>query len=380
MSKIRISRKEFLRILAGATLVTGASGVFWKILSPKGQLNPPANRPITNTTNSTSMSSTTANVTTTTNTMTTTTTNTMATTATTTANTTITTTATIDRKYLIDWKSTVAIVEDTEDIGIEPMVRHAVYNIGGIESIVSSKQTVVIKPAVLTSDPDCAPNPRTVVAVAKLVQEAGGTAIVAENSASGGAEYCLSKVGITSAVEELGIEVRDLSSEKEVEIEIPRGKAIDSVKVYPTILNCDVLISVPRLKRHGSATVTISLKNMMGTVPTKEMSRFHRVDLSQCIADLTTVVRPDLAVVDATYAMTRKGPTGGDMRRMDTIIASKDPVAADRIAAQYLQELEERLDISSFDADKVKHINKAASLSVGNNDLDEIITIKEWLA
>jgi len=281
---------------------------------------------------------------------------------------------------MIDWKSIVSVVEGTSDIEIETMVRHAVHNIGGIESIVSPEQIVVIKPAVLTSDPNCAPDPKTVVAVTKLVQEAGGTAIVAENSASGGAEYCLSKIGITDAVEALGVEVRDLSSEKEVEIEIPKGKAIDTVKVYQTIYDCDVLISVPRLKRHGSATVTISLKNMMGTIPKDEMSRFHRVNLSQCIADLTTVIRPDLTVVDATYAMTKKGPTGGDMRRMDTIFSSRDPVAADRIAAHYLQELEDHLNISSFEADRVKHINKAASLSVGNNDFDEIITIKEWLA
>jgi len=120
---------------------------------------------------------------------------------------------------------------------------------------------------------------------------------------------------------------------------------------------------------------------MMGAVTQSEMGRFHREGLSQCIADLnTTIIRPDLAVVDATYAMTRTGPTGGKMVEMHTIMASRDPVAVDRVAAQSLHELEQQLDISSFNVADVKHINKAAALGVGKNNLDEIIIVKEHLA
>ncbi len=273
-------------------------------------------------------------------------------------------------------KSSVSIVRSSSDADIYMMVSKAVDAIGGIGTIVSEGKTVVVKPSVLTSDPNCAPDPRVVAAVAKLAKEAGGTVVVAESSGGGDTTYCLSHVGITSAVEAVGATVRSLPSEAEISLEIPNGEKLKAVQTYPTIYNCDVLISVPRLKRHGSTTVTISLKNMMGTIPQSEMGRFHRTDLSQCIADLNTALKPDLTVVDAITAMARSGPTGGEMVKMNTIIASIDTVAVDRIAAQRLQELEEQMGIPSFDAASVKHINAAAALKVGTNDLNEII-IKE---
>jgi len=323
LKNTRVTRKQFLKILGGLAVITSASGAFWKFFLEE-KVNPPR------------------------------------------------------QPYSPEnGKSVVSIVAGSSDIDIEYMVRQAVNSIGGMEQIVSSGQTVVVKPAVLTSSPNCAPDPRVVASVAKLAQEAGGKVIVAENSASGGAEYCLSKIGITAAIEELGIEVKDLTSEKEIQMEIPYGVKLQTIKTYPTIYNCDVLISVPRLKRHGSATVTIALKNMMGAITRSEMGRFHRTSLSQCIADLNTVIRPDLTVVDATAAMTRTGPTGGDMVELNTIFASKDPVACDRVAAQRLNELEQQLGISSFNPDEIKHINAAAALGVGTNILDEIVIVEE---
>ncbi len=280
-------------------------------------------------------------------------------------------------------KSLVSIVRGNSDTEIEAMVRKAVDAIEGMGKIVSQGNTVVVKPAVLVNNKDCAPDPRVVAAVVKLAKEAGGKVIVAESSGSGSTEDNLSRIGITSAVEEAGAEVRDLQTEEEVQIKVPDGVALHEVKTYPTIINCDVLISVPRLKKHSGATVTISLKNMMGTIPRQEMQRFHRVSLSQCIADLNTVIRPDLTVVDATYAMARSGPTGGKMVEMNTIMASEDPVAVDRIGAQRLQELEEEMEMASwerFKAADVKHINAAAALGIGTSNFDDMRIIEEALS
>lgn len=58
-------------------------------------------------------------------------------------------------------------------------------------------------------------------------------------------------------------------------------------------------------------------------------------DLGQKLADLATVVRPKLTVIDATRILLRNGPQGGniaDVKIMDTVIASTDPVACDAYA------------------------------------------------
>ncbi len=115
------------------------------------------------------------------------------------------------------------------DTEIEAMVRRSVDLVGGIRSIVSPGATVVVKPPVLSSNKGCSPDSRVVASVVKLVQEAEGKVIVAESSGSGSTLYNLSKVGITSAVEKLGVEVKDLQTEKEVKIDVPSGIALHEV-------------------------------------------------------------------------------------------------------------------------------------------------------
>jgi uncharacterized protein (DUF362 family) len=59
----------------------------------------------------------------------------------------------------------------------------------------------------------------------------------------------------------------------------------------------------------------------------------HKLD--QNLADLATVIRPSLTVIDATRLLLRNGPSGGDLRDVrieDTVLASADPVAADACA------------------------------------------------
>jgi len=280
-------------------------------------------------------------------------------------------------------KSLVSVVRGNSDAQIEAMVRKSVDTIGGIGKFVSSGQRVVVKPPVLTSDKACTPDPRVVAAIVRLAKDAGGKVAVAESSGNGDTGYNLSKVGITAAAQDAGAEVINLQTEKAVQVTVPNGVLLKQVDTFPTIRDCDVLISVPRLKRHSATLVTISLKNMMGTLPPSGMQRLHTLGLSQCIGDLNTVIRPHLTVVDASYAMTRTGPTGGDLTRLDTILASRDPVAADTIAARELQGLEERIGVSSrfrFDAANITHIRAAADLQVGKSSLDDLEIVEVTLS
>jgi len=287
--------------------------------------------------------------------------------------------------YTQNGKSLLSIVKGTSDTNVETMVREALDAIGGIDRVVSSGTRVVVKPAVLNNQPYVAPDPHVVAEVARLAMEAGGTVVVAECSGGGDTSYCMQVQGITSAVQAVGATVRYLNTESQIQIAVPNGVTLHDVKTFPTIYDCDVLISVPRLKRHFSPTptVTISLKNMMGVVPLSEMNRFHNMGLSQCIADVNTVMKPNLTVVDATYAMARSGPDDGDPIEMDTIMASGDPVAIDLIGAQKLMELEQQHGIPTSDYPdytNIAHINAAATLGVGTNNPDNITIVERNLS
>jgi uncharacterized protein (DUF362 family) len=71
----------------------------------------------------------------------------------------------------------------------------------------------------------------------------------------------------------------------------------------------------------------------MGVIGGRRGALHH--DLGQNLADLATVINPQLTIVDATRILTDNGPQGGslkDVEVLDTLIGSVDPVAADAVA------------------------------------------------
>jgi uncharacterized protein (DUF362 family) len=145
-------------------------------------------------------------------------------------------------------------------------------------------------------------------------------------------------------------------------VDIPGGRDMKSINIYRDILEADTLINVPIAKTHSAATLTLGAKNLMGVVLDRNM--MHR-NLHQRIADLTSLVMPDLTVVDAVRILTAHGPTGGDLadvRQMDTVIASRDIVAADAYAAT----------LFGLTAADVGYIQYCADMGLGTLDLNSI--------
>jgi uncharacterized protein (DUF362 family) len=97
------------------------------------------------------------------------------------------------------------------------------------------------------------------------------------------------------------------------------------------------LISVCPLKHHYSAGATMTLKNLYGLLGGAR-GVFHQ-DVHGTVAELSRLVRPTLAVLDATWAMVRNGPTGGstaDLEERGAIAVGSDPVAVDAFGAGLL--------------------------------------------
>jgi len=75
------------------------------------------------------------------------------------------------------------------------------------------------------------------------------------------------------------------------------------------------------------------MKNLMGVIA--DRNKFH-FNLGQRIADLNSLVRPTLTLVDAVRILMTHGPASGDLNDVklaNTVIASHDIVAADAYAA-----------------------------------------------
>jgi len=253
--------------------------------------------------------------------------------------------------------------------GADPaaITRAALAALGGIERFVKSGNDVIIKPNICvdyhTAEYAATTNPVVVATLVTLCLGAGARRVRVMDTPLGGTpESAYAITGIGEAVRAAGGVMEVMSPAKFVKSSIPDGKDLTAWDVYQDVLQTDVLINVPIAKHHSLARLTLGCKNLLGTVATPNM--IHR-NLGQRIADLTSLIRPTLTVVDAVRILAAHGPTGGslnDVKQTNTVIASHDIVAADAYAATLF-------DLTGAD---IPYVQAAADMGLGTLKLNSI--------
>ena len=246
------------------------------------------------------------------------------------------------------------------------MIEKGFSELGGIGQFVKKGDTVVIKAnfSVPRKPEEAATtNPTLVAAVVKQCLSVGAKAVnVIDFPFSG--PTCLNISGIKDAVEKAGGKAFNINTQNSFQTVEMGGENLKSTLYSKDVLNANVFINMPILKNHTQATVTISLKNMMGLV--WDRGHFHRTDLSSCIAELSRYRKADLIIMDAMRGIIDRGPTGpGTIREWNQVVFGLDPVAMDAYGCQ----------LYGVNAGKVPHIVKSAQLGVGEMDLSKV-TVK----
>jgi uncharacterized protein (DUF362 family) len=217
------------------------------------------------------------------------------------------------------------------------IVTAAIKALGGMERFVKKGNDVIVKPNICvayhTYEYAATTNPEVVGTLVKLCLDAGARRVrVMDQPFGGTAEQAYAVSGIAKAIKEAGGEMELMSGMKFRSAAIPDGRDIKKWSVYGEALDTDVLINVPIAKHHSLGRLTLGMKNLMGLI--QDRGQFH-FNLGQRVADLASLLRPELTVVDAVRILTNNGPTGGnlaDVKLMNTVIASHDIVAADAYA------------------------------------------------
>ena len=146
---------------------------------------------------------------------------------------------------------------------------------------------------------------------------------------------------------------------------------LDEVKVVPlktratrltelyfpkTVLGVDFLVSMPKLKTHHWAGVTLSLKNMFGVVPGGcygwPKNILHWAGIDRSILDINAAARPDFAIVDGIVGMEGNGPIQGTAKRGDVLVLGDDPVAVDATCCR----------VMGINPERVKYLAAAGTL------------------
>ncbi len=264
----------------------------------------------------------------------------------------------------------------TPDIGVAKggpaaAARAAVELLGGMGRFVKKGQRVVIKPNMsFPVPPERASNthPEVVRALAAMCKEAGAGRVLVLDNPLGPEELCLETSGISEAcrvVDDRMVHmVTDPSRYRETKI--PKGKRMTETDIMKDVLGADVLIAAPVAKSHSGAGVSLSMKGMMGLIQNR--MTMHRLDLHTTIVDLATVLKADLAVIDATRVLSTGGPGGpGKVLKPNTVIASADMVAADAYAVSAFEWYGKK-----YRPDQVRHVREAHERGLGRMDIENL--------
>mgnify|MGYP001824612712 CR=1 FL=1 len=220
------------------------------------------------------------------------------------------------------------------------LVRETVNALGGVENFVKQGDVVVVKPNIgwdRTVELAANTHPEVVKTLVQLCLEAGAKQVRIFDRTCNDERRCYMQSGIRPALEAIrsdrvSIEYIDRRSFKELAIK--GGRAFDRWEFYLPVIEADRLINVPIAKHHSISRLTLGMKNLMGVIGGNR-GRLHH-DIAESLSDIASVIHSDLTVVDATRILTANGPQGGrlqDVRKLDTLIASPDIVAADAYAA-----------------------------------------------
>jgi uncharacterized protein (DUF362 family) len=212
-------------------------------------------------------------------------------------------------------------------------------------------------------------HPEIVATVAQSCLEAGAQKVMVFDHTLRSPDICLERSGIEAACKNLDdVFVVGLKEEKFFEdVPVPQGQALRNVKVIKGVMDADVIINLPVAKSHSTTTVSLGMKNLMGLI--WDRRSFHaRLDMNTALADLSTVIKPTLIVVDATRVLANGGPGGpGKVIPLNTVVAGTDPVAVDAYAVTLA-----RWYGKEFGPTQIKHLAAASRRGIGEIDLQKL--------
>ena len=201
-------------------------------------------------------------------------------------------------------------------------------------------------------------NPQLIAAVADAMYAAGAATVVVADGPGHvrDSELLLSESGLRQHLAEIGrSQFVDLNFD-DVRAVRTRGAFTSLTKIWlpNTILNADVIVSMPKVKTHHWAGVTLSLKNLFGVVPgsvygwPKNILHWQGIDNS--IAELAVTLPIHYVIADGIDAMEGNGPLHGSTRHLGALVFADDAVAADATCCRLM----------GIDPFRVRHLVMAA--------------------
>jgi len=232
--------------------------------------------------------------------------------------------------------------------------------LGGPEEFASSGDKVLIKPNIVYGDREWSVDRRVLYAVTKAFVDLGCDVTIGENPlVDTNAEEEFRKYGIRDVARKAGAKFVNFRKDEQVTVKVENARGCETLRIAKTVLEADCVVSVPIMRAHALCMVSLSIKNLWGTIPPTQRHIGHRKSLNWTLAELNKIVGTKLAVIDGTTVI---GAPHVGLKPLGLIIAGNDPVATDSIATYRM----------GYDPYRIEHIKYTYDLGVGEIDPSKI--------
>ncbi|MBN1242063.1 MAG: DUF362 domain-containing protein [Spirochaetales bacterium] len=245
-------------------------------------------------------------------------------------------------------------------------------------------RTVLLKPNILLGiAPEAAAttHPEVLRAAIRQVRARGAKhVLVGDSPGFQVGDQAFRATGLLQVAEAEGAEWVDFMDA--ARLEAPRGKALKSFNVARAALEADVLVSLAKLKNHTLMGYTGALKNLFGCVPGLQKPAFHLrfpdpAAFALMLNDLAQALEPDFALIDGIVGMEGPGPGSGYPRKVGALIASRDPLAADRTACRIVGIDPDSVPNLKDGLERRAWISSDAEIEVRGASLESLV-VRDW--
>jgi uncharacterized protein (DUF362 family) len=143
-----------------------------------------------------------------------------------------------------------------------------------------------------------------------------------------------------------------------------RFATLDRIWLPNTALGADLVVSMPKMKTHHWAGVTLAMKNYFGLAPGAlygwPKNQLHYLGIPESIAGLYRIFPRSFAIADGIVGMEGDGPILGQPKPAGVLVMGADLVAADATCAR----------IMGIDPARLPYLERARRL--GHRDAERI--------
>ena len=243
-------------------------------------------------------------------------------------------------------------------------------------------KTVLLKPNLVGHDPQGVMNthPAVIAATRESFLKLGAQRVLIGDGPAmdRDTQAILESVRLKDFTGNLGKDFCDLNIDDVERVVLEtRATRLKQLFLPKTVLGVDFLVSMPKLKTHHWAGVTLSMKNLFGIVPGScygwPKNVLHWAGIDRSILDINAAARPDFAIVDGILGMEGNGPIQGSPKSAGVLLFGDDPVAVDSTACRVMGLCPEKIDYLARAGTMLGHLDASKIHQLGES-IDSVRT------